>query len=318
MRTLAFLVAMMIAAVASAEEYKGIFWNLHSGDSDANTIASQMAAKGPIDFWGLSEVQNQSFLNTLTSRIRSTTNINYEAKLSDDPNNADKLAIIYNADRLTPEPYSGTHPVDQIGDDFFEVETVRLSSGLRPSLGIQLKDENGQSVVVLVNHFKASPGGSNEAKRKKQAEATDVFVTMTPGIPVIIGGDHNMALQAGGTGLTEPAFGILDQQCDYLEPTNASVAGTFRNGRVLDSVWVANDLAAYESEVTILNREGNIAASTRTFSDTDDDTDHRPLLMTIESDPDIRIEALEEDIEILEDTLARMKRTLDALKDARQ
>ena len=315
--TMFFAALFALTSVTSAETYHGIFWNLESGESDADTIAGQMAAKGDIDFWGLSEVPGQTFLDTLVAKISSTTGINYEVKLSEDPDNSDKLAIIFNSDRLISEPYSGTHPVDVIGDNFFEVETVQLSNGLRPSLGIQLKDEDGQSVVVLVNHWKAFGGNSNEAKRKKQAEATDVFVAMTPGIPVIVGGDHNMPLQAGGSGLTEPAFDVLDQQCDYLAPENAGV-GSFKSGSVLDSVWLANDLAAYESKVTILKREGNEPASTSTFSDSAEDTDHRPLLLTIESDADERIEALKEDIALLEQVLARMKQTLQELEAARQ
>ena len=312
------LLVCLFSTIAVCEDYKAIFWNLESGESDADTIAAQMAAKGAIDFWGLSEVPDQSFLATLEAKISAETGVNYEMKISEDPSSLDKLAIIFNADRLSSVPYSGTHPVDDIGDNFFEVQTVQISAGLRPSLGVQLKDRDGQSVVVLVNHFKAFGGHNNEAKRKQQAEATDVFVAMTPGVPIIIGGDHNMPLQAEGTGLDEPAFEVLDQQCDYLEPTNVEVSGTFKNGSVLDSIWLANDLDTYLSEVQILNRNGNALASTFEFSDSNDDTDHRPLLMTVQfADADERIEALKEDITILEATLARMRSTLGDLESAR-
>ena len=312
-----FVAITLFATVAPAEEYKAIFWNLESGESKAETIADQMAAKGAIDFWGLSEVPDQEFLDKLTAKITAVTNINYKAKLSEDPSTEDKLAIIFNADRLTSEPYSGNHPVDDIEGNFFEVETVRLSSGLRPSLGIQLKDDSGQSVVVLVNHFKAFDSDSSQSTRKRQAEATDVFVAQTPGLPIVIAGDLNMHMQAGGSGLTEPAFAILDQLCDYLEPVNGGVASTFRSGSTLDAVWVANDLTAYDSHTTILNRRGNEVASNKYFSDSNDDTDHRPLLLTIIfADPDERIEALREDIALLEETLARMKQTLTALEAA--
>lgn len=318
MRIAIFLLIGLLTSVSSANEYRAIFWNLESGESDADTIADQMVAKGPIDFWGLSEVPDQEFLDTLSEKLSIATNVNYEVKLSEDPGSSDKLAIIFNADRLTSEPYSGTHPIDDLGSNFFEVDTVQLSAGLRPSLGIQLKGDDGQSVVVLVNHFKAFGGDENEAKRKTQAEATNVFIAMTPGIPVVVGGDHNMPLQPGGSGLTEPAFSVLDEQCDYLVPANSGNVGSFKNGSVLDSVWLANDLAAFESSVTILNRNGNTPAFTATFSDSADDTDHRPLLLLIESDAEERIESLKEDIALLEDVLARMKLTLQALESARQ
>ena len=67
-----------------------------------------------------------------------------------------------------------------------------------------------------------------------------------------------------------------------------------------------------------LNRDGNAPATTKTFSDSAQDTDHRPLLVTIESDAEQRIEALKEDIAIREQVLARMKQTLQALEDAQQ
>ena len=58
--TIAVLLVCFSAGYSPAEEYRGIFWNLHSGNSSSSFLASQMVAKGDIDFWGFSEVQGQN------------------------------------------------------------------------------------------------------------------------------------------------------------------------------------------------------------------------------------------------------------------
>ena len=94
----------------------------------------------------------------------------------------------------------------------------------------------------------------------------------------------------------------------------------FKSGSILDSIWVARDLTAFETTVTIIDRNGPITASTsETFSDSDEDTDHRPLLVNIiGTDVDERIESLREDIALLEETLERMRETLVALEAAQE
>ena len=318
---LAFVVAFTTSI--SAEEYVGVFWNVHSGNSNADTIGNQMAAKGDVDFWGLSEVPDQAFLSQLVTKISAATGANYVSQLSVSGDNSDDhLAIIFNADRLTLIPYSGSHPVSKLNDtsgtstEFFEVTTVQVTPGLRASLGCQLQGENGERVVVLVNHWKAFSSGQD--KRKLQAEATDVFAAQTQNIPIIVAGDHNIPIKNQGTGTQQEAFQIMESQFDYLVPTNGPNVGTFRSGSVLDSVFLANDLATVDSSVTILNRDGNQPATSRSFTDSSSESDHRPISIHIEADADSQIEALEEDIAVIESVLQQMKQSLAELKAARQ
>jgi hypothetical protein len=292
-----------LAGSAAAEEYRGIFWNLESGDSDASLIASQMVAKGPdIDFWGLSEVENQATLNKLEQALEAAHGVDYVAKLSEE-GGGDRLAILYQSDRMTAVPYSGSAAVDDIGDAFFEVDSINVGGTLRPGLGVQLQSSDGQMVIVLVNHWKCCGGTSNEERREKQAIQMNAFAIDTSGIPIIAGGDFNIPINAGGQ-LTA-AFMELSQIWEYKEPQPG--VGTYQSGSVLDAVFVANRVAGWDSTATILERDGNTAATTSTFSDNASQTDHRPLLLVVSSDKEDRLDSLREAIADMEAALNRLK-----------
>ncbi len=308
---------VFLSAPATAETtYTAMFWNIHSGNSEAATIGRNMAEKGKVDLWGLSEVPSDpAFLAALETSIETATGIDYVTKMSN-VGGEDRLAILYNADRLESEPYSGdyTSPLEDLGDNFFEVTDVNSSNTVRPSLGIQLRGD-GQSIIVLVNHWKASGDSRSRGIRVDQAEATNTFISRTPGTPIVIAGDHNIPIKDNGTGQQQRAFETLTRKADYLVPNNSRRnVGTFRSGSVLDSVFVANDHPDWESETTIMNRVGNIPARSRRFRDNSRTADHRPLRLVIRSDRDSRIEALEERIaltlellEMLEEQLADLR-----------
>jgi hypothetical protein len=118
------------------------------------------------------------------------------------------------------------------------------------------------------------------------------------------GGDFNIPLDEGGE--MEDAFLTLRQMWEYREPSQPDI-GTFRSGSLLDAVFVTNRIEGWESSTTILEREGNTPTTTRTFTDTDQATDHRPLLLVIESEAEERLEELREIIAELEATLKRLR-----------
>ena len=125
-----FRLTVIIAAVlfltgsSIAEEYRGIFWNMHSGNSSSTFLGSQMVEKEGIDFWGLSEVQGQSDVDIFEQALElANPGVDFIAKISEE-GGADQLAILYRADRLTSVPYSGNAFVDDIGDNFFEVDSI--------------------------------------------------------------------------------------------------------------------------------------------------------------------------------------------------
>lgn len=295
--------------------YTAMFWNVHSGNSEAETIGRNMAEKGAVDFWGLSEVPSDpAFIETLEEMVEDATGVEYTAKMSEDGGN-DRIAILFNSDRLTSEPYDGGDDgLVDLGENFFEVTSVNTSGTVRPSLGVQLNDGHGQSVVVLVNHWKAKGDPRSLGIRIDQAEATNTFVHRTPGLPVIIGGDHNIPIRRDG-GAQQQAFDTLTRVLDYLAPDNAaSDVASFRSGSLLDSVFVAHELPDWESTTTILNRVGNRPARTSTFRDNNRTADHRPVRLVVTSDTESRIEALEEQIRATEALLEQLQDQLEALQ----
>ena len=137
------------------------------------------------------------------------------------------------------------------------------------------------------------------------------FAVQTPGMPIVSGGDFNIPLN--GRGQTDDAFLTLMQRWEYRDPQQQDI-GTFRSGSVLDAVFVTNRVQGWESSTSILQREGNAVATTRTFIDTNQTTDHRPLLLVIESDPSERLEELRAIIADLEATLERLKAEVERLE----
>jgi len=134
----------------------------------------------------------------------------------------------------------------------------------------------------------------------------NAFAIDTPGIPIISGGDFNIVFNDGGQ--SKPAFQELNQLWEHKEPQPN--VGTFRSGSVLDAVFTTNKVAGWEASVSILERDGNSPATTRTFSDTSSTTDHRPLLLVVESDSGERLDELREAIADMKAALSRMEAEL--------
>jgi endonuclease/exonuclease/phosphatase family metal-dependent hydrolase len=212
---------------------------------------------------------------------------------------------------LTSVAYSGTAAVDDIGGNFFEVDSVNVGGSLRPALGVQLQSTSGQMVVVLVNHLKCCGGTSSEQRREQQAIQLNAFAIATPGLPIISGGDFNIPIINGTS--TTAAFVELAQAWEYKDPQQPNV-GSHQGGSLLDAVFVANDLPSWESSTKVLERDGNAPATSRTFGDNGSETDHRPLLLVVQSDSEERLESLREAIADLEAVLNRLKAELARLE----
>lgn len=307
---LAVAVALSWVSSSSAEEYRAVFWNLQSGDSKDALLASQVVEKGAIDFWGFSEVRSEDVVNTIKEKMeQANPGVPFVAKISED-GGGDRLAIIFRADRLSAVPYGGTATVDDIGDNFFEVDNINVGRTIRPALGVQLESNNGDRVIVLVNHWKCCGDPEDLRRREKQAIQMNAFAIATPGIPIISGGDFNIPLNRGGQ--ANPAFQEVQQLWEYKEPQ--SNVGTYRRGSVLDAVFTTNKIPSWNASTTILNRDGNTAATTSTFTDSRDSTDHRPLLLIVESDSIERLEALREAVADMRAALQRMEAELSRLE----
>lgn len=313
MRTLVLAAAVfLLAGSALADEYKAIFWNLQSGESSDSVIATQMVAKGDIDVWGLSEVSGQNALDTFVTALKAANpGKEFTAKLSLD-GDSDRLALIVRTDRLAPVAYSGSATVEQIGGEFFEVNSINVGGTIRPGLGVQLESSDGDRVIVLVNHWKCCGDAPSLLRRRDQATQMNAFAVSSPGIPIVAGGDFNIPLNNDGR--TQEAFLALIARWELKEP-QANV-GSWRGGSVLDAVFTTNRIAGWEASAAILEREGHALATTATFTDTNSSTDHRPLRLIVRSDPSERIESLREAVADTRAALRRLESELTRLEAA--
>lgn len=304
--TLGLLLIFFLPSVCSAQSGRFVFWNMQSNwadnnpESDPTFLAEQMADKGTVDFWGLSEVLDQATLETFESAIEDATAKEYNAFLSNE-GGRDRLAIIYNTDKFT-----------QVGEPF-EISTL---VNQRPAFAIQLEGKTtGQRFYVLVVHFKCCGGSSNINKRVGQARALNTFANSVP-LPVIAGGDFNTPYRVDGT-LVPRAFSELAVSGPYewIEPEIlVSTEDSHRN--ILDYVFVANKIDGWSAASRILRRSGNIVAQPGDpFSDDSQNTDHRPVEAVFSLSAGDRIDEIEEEIATLERVLERLRAELQRLED---
>ena len=256
-------------AADGAVTVRAISWNLESGDSDSAFIAQQAAAKGRVDLWGFCEIPDLAFAKAIDAAVEGATGATYEIVFSSEPNNADKLAILYDAGRFELV-------------EWFELRSVQIgNAGLRPMLVAHLKGkETKQEFYFGVNHLKAMGGPSNVAKRRQQAKIINDWAE-TVVLPVVACGDWNMPVPTDVTAAMPPEFGELTDggvfefvEFDRRLKTQASVGFD----TVLDFFVVANPLAGWNGDARVLSRAGNASAMPPDpFDDDGYESDHRPV-----------------------------------------
>lgn len=300
-----------LLSIAQNEEctsLRVIFWNMESGDSNDAFLGDQMAAKGTVDIWGLSEVRNQSALDTFESKIEAATGLQYRTGLSD-LGGGDRLAILFREDRL--------NLIDDPAEDddgFFEVDEVAASFGLRPAFCAKLEGATtGQQFIFAVNHFKCCAGTSEEEKRVNQSRALNAF-TRAQTVPVIAGGDYNFFIDPDDPDEPTEAFEVLTEEGPFEWVRPEVFAETQPRGSVLDHVFVANKVEGWSAEAVILNRDGNAPVTAGSqISDNSQATDHRPIQATFTLHCGDHVDQLIEEIEELKGMLATKEAELQRL-----
>lgn len=301
---------IFVATSVQAEEFRAVFWNLESGDSDNRYIARQMVEKVDVDFWGLSEVHNQSAVDTFEAALERAHGADYVAKLSRE-GGGDRLAILYRADKLEAVRYTGRARVDQLGGHFFEVDEINVGGTIRPGLGVQLRTrDTGRGFIALVNHWKCCGGDDDRVRRAEQAVAMNAFATASVHAEIVSGGDFNIPFNRGGA--NGDAFRRLAGVWEYVRPVN--VVGSHTSGTLLDGVFMANRTPGMRVSLTVLERAGHSLAATTSFDDDAKETDHRPLLLVVESAAENRKEEIERRIAETRATLERLEAELERLK----
>lgn len=281
-----------------------IAWNLQSGNSSASKLAELAAQAVDVDLWGLSEVANKQVVNEFEQQLEQSTGADFDDAISQ-RGGADRLAILYRKDRFR-----------QIGD-YFEIDNIAVSSGLRPGFAVQLEEmESGQRFFFVVNHFKCCGGDGNIEKRKKQAQALNAFA-VAQHIPVVTAGDFNTFYRINEQEIP-PALAELTEEGPFTWIMPTHLVRTEDTGpTILDYVLVANPVAGWSARSDILSRNTMTPLTSDSgFSDDRQSTDHRPVLASFTLHPRSRIEELEEEIALLEAALSERRAELEHLLDS--
>ena len=268
--TVVGVILFFFALPAHAEtiEFRIAAWNMESGDSSDTLLKSQLGAKKGIEIWGLSEVRNNTAAQAFEEGAEIGESSNFETILRT-TGGGDRLAIIYNADRLT-----------LIGH---EELTVGLFRRHRAPLVAHFRgNSTGTEFKVMVNHL--ARGDANA--RHDQANFLNTWV-QSETLPIAAVGDFNFDYHVtfGDGGNRDQGFDnmIKDGHWIWLKPEPLlKTQASRRFNSVLDFVFVANPPSNWAGKSTILKRAGDEPATARGFDDSSDETDHRPVDAMVE------------------------------------
>jgi len=306
---LTFAILLILTPPASAETIRALFWNLESGESSTPYLAAQLIEKPNIDLWGFSEVEHADVLVAFCRALeKAHPGVEFMWHISRD-GGGDRLGIIYRTDRLEAVAYRGKAAIEDLGEHFFEVDSVKAGhDGLRPALGVQLRTKTKREFIVLVNHFKCC--GNGRTRRVGQAAALNKFAEQSPGLPIIAGGDFNIPINREGK--NGPALAKLRERWHYVRP--AETVGTHRGGSILDAVFIQGHNQQWFPTASIRARTGDAVASSNRFDDDHQKTDHRPVLLILSDKPTAQIEALRRRLAELEAEVERVRVQLKQLE----
>ena len=261
------LVAIVSVASAVADDLSVIGYNVESDrDTQWTQVAEDMESLGPIDIWGLSEVQSRSAVRVFRHAAIAGAN-DPDAQyyyLLGESGGSDRLAIIYNQNRFARL-------------DVYELEEE--VGGSRPPLVAHLRDVNsGQELLFMVNHLNRGDAG----KRRMQAVGLQTWAE-TVGMPVIAVGDYNfdwdiesgegnkafdLFLEGDHWSWVFPNCGLDDDFSD-CQPTQCNPNYT----SILDFLFVAGEAVEWNIQSDILEPRDDYCSF-----DADGGADHLPII----------------------------------------
>lgn len=263
------LLLLTIPARADIIEFRVAAWNMESGDSADATLKSQLGEKKGIEVWGLSEVRNSAAAQAFEEGAEIGEGANFETILGT-TGGGDRLAVIFNADRLTLIGHR------ELTDDLFDRHRAPLVAHFRGNAtGIEFK--------VMVNHL----ARGDASARHNQAKFLNSWV-QSETLPVAAVGDFKFDYHVtfGDGGDRDAGFDnmIKNRHWIWLKPaTLLKTQASRRFNSVLDFIFVANPPSNWTGKSTILKRAGDEPATARGFDDSNDETDHRPVDAVIEA-----------------------------------
>jgi endonuclease/exonuclease/phosphatase family metal-dependent hydrolase len=319
LRSSVLVLVLAVALVIPATGQDGVSirvagWNLESGESNPALLRRQLGTKQGIDIWGLSEVQPDS-IEEFERGAEEGENADFDVILGTTAFE-DRLAIIYDTTRF-----------EQVGNEE-ELTFIQLRPGLRAPLVARFRGrQTGQEFFFMVNHLKR--GGAQNVDRIQQARLLNQWARQQT-LPVIAVGDYNFDydVERGDAGVPFRDRGFDEMTQDgvfvWVRPQRLFKTNADEDfNTVLDFIFVANPPFGWSGQARILERDGDTVASTNEFTDSNDESDHRPVdaifelgervepgnetgrLTTLE-DVMRRIEAMEAELRQLREALQRI------------
>ncbi|NJN58178.1 MAG: endonuclease/exonuclease/phosphatase [Leptolyngbyaceae cyanobacterium SL_5_9] len=256
-----------LGQVASAEDLTVASFNVESGGADPVVIATeQMAPLNGVDIWGLSEVQNQAWVEALETGAEAGEAAGFDSILGT-TGGGDRLAVLYDSSLLEAIRYE-------------ELDEINFGGNVRAALVVQFRlRQTGEEFLFMVNHLYRT----ETEQRHEQAQLLNAWV-QEQSLPVVAVGDYNFDFDVvdGDQGDRDEGFDLFTQNEAFvwIRPNNlvATFCSTQYNS-ILDFVFVANaakNWAVKSSEVLFADPASNYCP--------DDDTtsDHRPIAATFQ------------------------------------
>jgi endonuclease/exonuclease/phosphatase family metal-dependent hydrolase len=268
MRSFLLRLTVLSAAATHAQSITVIGFNVESGGASVPVLSQVIAKQQGVDVWGLSEVQDKSWLDAFVkAAAEGEGGAKFEGVLGT-TGQADRLAVVYNSTRFELVRSLELHHINVSG-------TVRapLVAHLR------LRSAPQTEFLFMVNHLYR---GDAEG-RHRQARLLNDWGRQQA-LPVIATGDYNFDWNVnGGDTDHDPGYdfmtaGDVFKWVRFPSPMVKTQCSNFNS--VLDFVFLAGPARQWKAESSVL------FADDATYCDQSrNGSDHRPVLARLDATP---------------------------------
>lgn len=254
----AIAVACMVAPVAGAatEELTIIAWNVESGGADPQVLAQRIADFDGCDIWGLSEVNDESWVAQFEIAAEFEEEADFDA-MTGTTGRSDRLVIIYDTTELDLLHWE-------------ELQNINIRGRVRAPLVAHFRYKpSGDEFLFVVNHLYRS----NNEGRHEQARLLNEWAAEQT-LPIICAGDMNFDWSVRDRGKThDRGFDLLtaNDTFKWLRPARIVSAQDSRYNSILDFIFIAGEAPWQRAKCQIIVERGD-------FPDDETTSDHRPVL----------------------------------------
>ncbi len=259
---LVILIVALVSGCQSATQLSVIGFNVESGDADPDYLAKNYIKpiRG-VDIWGFSEVLNQSWLDRFEAAIEVNNQADYQSILGT-TGRGDRLAIVYNSDRLNLV-------------NFEELHKINIGGSVRSALVAHFQIKSTQKeFLFMVNHLYRT----NNQARHQQAHLLNRWAQRQQ-LPIIAVGDYNFDWDVkNGEVKRDQGYDLLTENGVFTWVRPQEIIATHCSSRynsVLDFVFISSHLEPKSASSKILYPEADYCPDTPLKSD------HRPVQATV-------------------------------------